>query len=164
MKHRITMTVNGIERELHVEPHRMLLEVLREDLSLTGTNYSCGTGDCGSCVVEVDGNVVNSCITLAVEVDGCEVTTVEGLAEGVRPEQLDVIQRAYIDAGAVQCGYCTPGFLMATRAFLRTNPDPSDEDIRVAFEGHLCRCTGYTKIKQAIVDAARVMREGEVQS
>ena len=164
MKHLLTMTVNGIRREILVEPQRMLLEVLREDLQLTGTNYSCGTGDCGSCVVEVDGQVINSCITLAVEVDGCDITTVEGLSEGTRPEQLDVIQRAYMEAGAVQCGYCTPGFLMATRAFLRTNPDPSDDDIRVAFEGHLCRCTGYTKIKQAIVDAARIIREEEVQA
>jgi len=110
-------------------------------------------------VPQVDGKVVNSCITLAMEVDGCQITTVEGLAEGVRPEQLDVIQQAYLDAGAVQCGYCTPGFLMATRAFLRTNPDPTDEEIRLAFEGHLCRCTGYTQIVEAIQAVADGSKE-----
>ncbi len=161
MTRHITLRVNGEVHEIEVAPDRMLLELLREDLGLTGTKYGCGTGDCGSCVVEVDGRAVNSCITLAAEVDGCEVVTVEGLAEGNRPDQLDVIQKAYIEAGAVQCGYCTPGFLMATRAFLRHNPDPTDEEIRLAFEGNLCRCTGYVKIKEAIVEAARRLREGE---
>jgi aerobic carbon-monoxide dehydrogenase small subunit len=157
---KITLTVNGSVHTLEVPPNRMLLAVLREDLDLTGTKYGCGTGDCGSCVVEVDGRSVNSCLMLAAEADGSEITTVEGLAEGVMPGQLDVIQQAFIDAGAIQCGYCTPGFLMTARAFLRTHPDPSDEEIAETFEGNLCRCTGYVKIKQAIHDAARTLREG----
>ena len=157
---KLTLTVNGTPHTLEVPPNRMLLAVLRDDLDLTGTKYGCGTGDCGSCVVEVDGRSVNSCLMLAAEADGCEITTVEGLAAGVMPEQLDVIQRAFIDAGAIQCGYCTPGFLMTARAFLRTHPDPSDEEIAETFEGNLCRCTGYVKIKQAIHDAARLLREG----
>lgn len=157
---KLTLTVNGAVHTLEVPPNQMLLKVLRDDLGLTGTKYGCGTGDCGSCVVEVDGRSVNSCLMLAAEADGCEITTVEGLAAGVLPEQLSVIQRAFIDAGAIQCGYCTPGFLMTARAFLRTHPDPSDAEIAETFEGNLCRCTGYVKIKQAIRDAARMLREG----
>lgn len=158
MKRPITLTVNDRVYEVSVDVDRPLLEVLREDLELTGTKYGCGTGDCGTCVVEVDGQSVNSCLMLAVEADGCRIATVEGLAAGVN--ELHPIQRAFIDAGAVQCGYCTPGYLMTAHAFLREHPDPSDEEIRSAFEGNLCRCTGYVKIKQAIHDAARLLREG----
>ncbi len=161
MTQRIVLTVNGRRYGLDVPPQKMLLKVLRDDLELTGTKYGCGSGDCGTCVVEIDGRSVNSCITLAVEADGCEITTVEGLAEGVRPEQLDTLQKAFVEAGAVQCGYCTPGYLMTARAFLRTHPDPTDEEIRETFEGNICRCTGYVKIKQAILHAAAVLR-GEV--
>jgi len=159
MKRRITLTVNGNHHEVDVPVQKMLLKVLREDLGLTGTKYSCGSGDCGTCVVEIDGQSVNSCLMLAVEADGCEITTVEGLAEGVLPEQLQPLQKAFIDAGAIQCGYCTPGFLMTARSFLATHPDPTDEEIRETFEGNLCRCTGYVKIKQAILEAARVIRQ-----
>jgi aerobic carbon-monoxide dehydrogenase small subunit len=157
----IVLNVNGRRYDLDVPPQKMLLKVLRDDLELTGTKYSCGSGDCGTCVVEIDGRSVNSCITLAVEADGCEITTVEGLAAGVRPDQLDTLQKAFVEAGAVQCGYCTPGYLMTARAFLRTHPDPTDEEIRETFEGNICRCTGYVKIKEAILNAAATLR-GEV--
>lgn len=156
MKRPITLTVNDRVYEVSVGVDRPLLEVLREELELTGTKYGCGTGDCGTCVVEVNGKSVNSCLMLAVEADGCTIRTVEGLAPGVN--ELHPIQRAFIDAGAVQCGYCTPGYLMTADAFLREHPDPTDEEIRSAFEGNLCRCTGYTKIREAILDAARVLR------
>ncbi len=157
MRRDITLTVNDRVYELSVAVDRPLLEVLREDLELTGTKYGCGTGDCGTCVVEVDGRSVNSCLMLAVEADGCTIETVEGMAPGVN--ELHPIQRAFIDAGAVQCGYCTPGYLMTAQSFLRDHPEPSDEEIRSAFEGNLCRCTGYTKIREAILDAARALRE-----
>jgi carbon-monoxide dehydrogenase small subunit len=156
MKRPIILTVNGRIHELSVDVDRPLLEVLREDVQLTGTKYGCGTGDCGTCVVEVDGLSVNSCLMLAVEADGCVITTVEGLAPGVN--ELHPIQQAFIDAGAVQCGYCTPGYLMTAHAFLRDHPQPTDEEIRAAFEGNLCRCTGYTKIREAILDAAQALR------
>ena len=159
MKQRITLHVNGTKHELEVPPGKFLLKVLRDDLDLTGTKYGCGTGDCGSCVVEVDGVSMNSCLLLAVEADGRQITTVEGLAEGVLPEQLHPIQKAFLEAGAVQCGYCTAGFLMTTKAFLEQNPDPSDEDIRLAFEGNICRCTGYTKIVAAVKGAAVALRQ-----
>ena len=157
MKRPITLTVNDRVYEVSVDVDRPLLEVLREELELTGTKYGCGTGDCGTCVVEVDGRSVNSCLMLAVEADGCTIETVEGMAPGVN--ELHPIQRAFIDAGAVQCGYCTPGYLMTAQSFLRDHPEPSDEEIRSAFEGNLCRCTGYTKIREAILDAARALRE-----
>ncbi len=157
MKRPITLTVNDRVYEVSVDVDRPLLEVLREELELTGTKYGCGTGDCGTCVVEVDGKSVNSCLMLAVEADGSTLRTVEGLAPGVN--ELHPIQRAFIDAGAVQCGYCTPGYLMTADAFLREHPEPTDEEIRSAFEGNLCRCTGYTKIREAILDAARALRE-----
>lgn len=159
MKQRITLHVNGTRHELEVPPGKFLLKVLRDDLELTGTKYGCGTGDCGSCVVEVDGVSMNSCLLLAAEADGKQITTVEGLAEGVLPEQLHPIQKAFLEAGAVQCGYCTAGFLMTTKAFLDQNPDPSDEDIRLAFEGNICRCTGYTKIVAAVKGAAQALRQ-----
>ena len=156
MRRRISLTVNGRRYEPDVDVTRPLLEVLRDDLELTGAKYGCGTGDCGTCVVEVDGRSVNSCIMLAVEADGCEIDTVEGLAAGVN--ELHPIQQAFIDAGAVQCGYCTPGYLMTAHAFLREHPDPTEREIREAFEGNLCRCTGYTKIREAITEAARALR------
>ena len=156
---KIVLTVNGRRYEPDVPANRMLLKVLRDDLGLTGTHYGCGSGDCGTCVVEVNGRSVNSCLMLAVEADGREITTVEGLAEGVLPTQLDVLQKAFIEAGAVQCGYCTPGYLMTARSFLRTHPEPTDDEIAETFEGNICRCTGYAKIREAIRNAARVLRE-----
>ncbi len=159
MKQRITLHVNGDAHEIEVPPQMFLLKALRDVLGLTGTKYGCGTGDCGSCVVEIDGVSMNSCLVLAVEADGRQITTVEGLAEGVLPEQLHPIQRAFLDAGAVQCGYCTAGFLMTTKAFLAEHPDPSEDEIRAAFEGNICRCTGYTKIVEAVQTAAAALRE-----
>ena len=133
-------------------PNRTLLEVLREDFELTGTKESCGEGVCGSCTVLCDGLPIRSCLTLAAEVQGSEISTVEGLrmADG----QLDPLQQSFIDHGAVQCGFCTPGILMSARAFLNQNPNPSEIHIRRAISGNICRCTGYTKIVDAIMEVA----------
>ncbi len=149
----ISLIVNGEEYDLYMPPNRTLLEVLREDLELTGTKESCGEGVCGSCTVLCDGLPIRSCLTLAAEVQGSEILTVEGLrmADG----QLDPLQQSFIDRGAVQCGFCTPGILMSARAFLNQNPNPSEIHIRGAISGNICRCTGYTKIVEAILDVAR---------
>ena len=141
------MTVNGTDRSVDVPPNETLLQVLRERLDLTGTKEGCGTGDCGACTVIVDGKALNSCLMLAMEADGCEVLTIEGLAKG---GELDPIQRAYKHHAALQCGYCTPGFVMATKALLDRNPDPTDDQIKEALVGNICRCTGYTKIVEAV--------------
>jgi carbon-monoxide dehydrogenase small subunit len=147
MKKIINLTINGIEREVAVEPRRTLLELLRDDLGLTGAKKGCGIGDCGSCTVLVDGVATFSCLTLAVQVEGCSVETVEGLAENGR---LNRLQQAFVDHGAVQCGYCTPGMLMVLTELLRSNPHPSEHEIRRAISGNLCRCTGYQKIVEAV--------------
>jgi carbon-monoxide dehydrogenase small subunit len=151
-KSEISLIVNGEEYDLYVPPNRTLLEVLREDLELTGTKESCGEGVCGSCTVLCDGLPIRSCLTLAAEVQGSEILTVEGLrsADG----QLDPLQQSFIDCGAVQCGFCTPGILMSARAFLNQNPNPSEIHIRRAISGNICRCTGYTKIVEAIMEVA----------
>ncbi len=149
----ISLTVNQEEYDLYVPSNRTLLEVLREDLELTGTKESCGEGVCGSCTVLCDGLPIRSCLTLAVEVQGAEITTVEGLL--MENGQLDPVQQSFIDHGAVQCGFCTPGILMSTRAFLNQNPNPSESDVRKAISGNICRCTGYTKIVEAILDVAQ---------
>jgi carbon-monoxide dehydrogenase small subunit len=149
----ISLTVNQEEYDLYVPSNRTLLEVLREDLELTGTKESCGEGVCGSCTVLCDGLPIRSCLTLAVEVQGAEITTVEGLL--TENGQLDPVQQSFIDHGAVQCGFCTSGMLMSTRAFLNQNPNPSESDVRKAISGNICRCTGYTKIVEAILDVAR---------
>ncbi len=148
----ISLTVNKEGNDLYVPPNRTLLEVLREDLELTGTKESCGEGVCGSCTVLCDGLPIRSCLTLAAEVQGSEISTVEGLrmADG----QLDPLQQSFIDHGAVQCGFCTPGILMSARAFLNQNPNPSEIHIRRAISGNICRCTGYTKIVDAIMEVA----------
>ncbi len=135
--------------------HRLLLDLLRDDLGLTGTKEGCGTGDCGACTVILNGNPVNSCLVLSGELDGAELLTVEGLKLG---PVLHPVQRAFIQAGGVQCGYCTSGMLMMVKSLLDENPDPSDEEIRFALSGNLCRCTGYAKIIQAVKDAARELR------
>ncbi len=153
---RVRFVVNGRTVERETDAGTRLLDLLREGLGLTGTKEGCGEGECGACTVLLDGRAVNSCLVLAPQVDGKEVVTVEGLAQG---EKLHPIQQAFVDEGAVQCGFCTPGFIMATYALLRENPDPSDDEIRSALEGNLCRCTGYTKIVQAVRRAAKVMRE-----
>ncbi|MBW2065252.1 MAG: (2Fe-2S)-binding protein [Deltaproteobacteria bacterium] len=145
------MRVNGERYELEVAPWRTLLEVLRDTLNLTGTKQSCAEGHCGACTVIVDGDAVNSCLMLAVEADGKEILTIEGLARGGR---LDPIQEKFVTHGAVQCGFCTPGMIMATKAFLEENPNPREDDVKEALAGHLCRCTGYVQIIEAVMAAA----------
>jgi aerobic carbon-monoxide dehydrogenase small subunit len=154
-QHTIQITVNGRTESLCLESRRLLCDALRDDLFLTGTKRGCETGVCGACSVLVDGRLVKSCLMLALQVDNKAVTTVEGLA----PDgQLGIIQQAYAQHGGLQCGYCTPGFLMATVALLTSNPDPSVEQIQAALEGNICRCTGYTGIVESVVAAAKTMR------
>ncbi len=154
MKKEITLTVNGETHRLSVEPHRRLLDVLRNDLGLTGAKEGCGEGDCGACTVIMDGKAVTSCLVLGVEADGSEITTIEGLADG---EELHPLQEAFVTHGAVQCGFCTSGMILSAKAFLETNPSPSREDVKRAMAGNLCRCTGYVKIIDAILSASRKM-------
>ncbi len=155
MKHTITVSVNGTAYCRAVTPTRTLNEFLREDLNLTGTKFGCGTGDCGACTVMVEDRIVSSCLTLAVDVDGKSVTTVEGLA--VSGDTLHPIQDAFIEKGAIQCGFCTPGMEMSALQLLRHTPQPSETDIRTALSGNLCRCTGYNKIVEAIAHAGKQM-------
>lgn len=151
MKHSISFIINGEKVHLEVEPHKTLLNMLREDLNLTGAKEGCGAGECGACTVIVDGKAVNSCLMLAVEADGKEILTVEGLAKnGV----LDALQESFINNAALQCGYCTPGMIMSAKALLMRNPKPSEEEIKEAIAGNLCRCTGYKAIIDAIKEAA----------
>lgn len=157
MKHSIVLKVNGDTYRLAVDPWRTLNEVLREDLNLTGTKLGCGSGDCGACTVMIDGRSVNSCLTLAVEADGREILTVEGLAP--TGDTLHPIQQAFIDKGAIQCGFCTPGMEMSALQLLETTPNPSEDQIRLALSGHLCRCTGYVKIIEAVATAAETMSQ-----
>jgi aerobic carbon-monoxide dehydrogenase small subunit len=155
----VSLLVNGIRHELAIPPWRTLLEVLRESLGLTGTKRSCGEGQCGTCTVLIDGKAVNSCLYLALEAQGREITTIEGPAEG--DAALEQIQRSFVDQGAVQCGFCTPGMILAARSLLSENPVPDEDAIRDALVGHLCRCTGYVQIVEAIQDAAgRIARKG----
>ena len=157
MKQQVRLNVNGDEKVLLVDPWRTLNEVLREDLNLTGTKLGCGTGDCGACTVLVDGRSVNSCLTLAVTVDGKSVRTVEGLAPS--GETLHPIQEAFIRVGAIQCGFCTAGMEMSALNLLSHNPSPTEKEIRAGLSGHLCRCTGYNQIVEAISVAAEKMRD-----
>jgi len=156
VKHTIQITVNGRPNEIEVDPWRTLLEVLRDQLNLTGTKQSCAEGHCGACTVLVDGEAVNACLMLALEADGSDILTIEGLAEGGK---LTPIQEAFVNYGAVQCGFCTPGMIMATKVFLEDNQDPSDEEIKKALAGHLCRCTGYVQIIDAVRAAAENGKE-----
>jgi len=152
----ITLRVNGEIHELLVPPWRTLLEVLREMIGLTGAKRSCQEGQCGACSVLVDGKSVNSCLYLAVEAQDKDICTVEGLMrEGV----LDQIQKSFVQKGAIQCGFCTPGFVVATTSLLKENPDPTEDEIRHAMVGHLCRCTGYVQIVEAIQDAAGQLKQ-----
>ena len=151
----IAVTVNGVSREAEVEPRRLLADFLREDLGLTGTNIGCDTSQCGACVVHLDGRAVKSCTVLAVQADGGEVTTIEGLASN---GSLHAVQEAFREKHGLQCGFCTPGMIMATVALLEESPDPSDEEIRHGLEGNLCRCTGYENIVRAVHEAAGVSR------
>jgi carbon-monoxide dehydrogenase small subunit len=152
MKKKIQITLNGKKTDLEVPSHRLLLDLLRDEIGLTGTKEGCGTGDCGACTVLLNGKPVNSCLIFSGELDGADIVTIEGLKIG--PE-LHPVQRAFVQEGGVQCGYCTSGMLMMSKALLDENPDPSDEDIRFALSGNLCRCTGYAKIVKAVQDAAR---------
>ena len=155
MKRLMSLTVNGVRRELAVEPHRSLLELLRNELALTGTKQGCGEGDCGACVVLLDGLPVNACLVLAMEAAGRDVLTIEGVAGGF---ELHPLQQAFVDVGAVQCGYCTPGMVLVAKALLDANPAPTENQARRAISGHLCRCTGYQKIVEAVMVAAGRLR------
>jgi len=157
MKQKIRLTVNGEPLELDVPVKRLLIDLLREDLGLTGTKAGCGEGECGACTVLLDGKAVCSCVLLAVEADGAEVTTVEGLAAG---ERLHPLQTAFIEQGAAQCGYCTPGMILAAKALLDENPHPSESEIKTALAGNFCRCTGYAAIIRAVQQAAGSAADG----
>ena len=151
MQQPIKFKVNGEECRIQVEPRQTLLDVLRYDLQLTGTKEGCGDGNCGSCTILLNGQAVNSCLILAIEADGQEITTIEGLSTG---GSLHPLQQAFIDEGAVQCGFCTPGLLLTAKAFLDSNAEPTEDEIRTAISGNLCRCTGYDKIVRAIMKAS----------
>jgi aerobic carbon-monoxide dehydrogenase small subunit len=151
MNKRINLTVNGQERELFVEARRTLLDAVRYDLGLTGTKEGCGDGNCGSCTVLLNGRAVNSCLVFAVEADGQDVLTIEGLGQD---GLLHPLQETFIEEGAIQCGFCTPGVILTAKAFLDSNPQPTEGEIRRAIAGNLCRCTGYDKIVRAIAKVA----------
>jgi carbon-monoxide dehydrogenase small subunit len=151
----IEITINGRKRRFDVEPNKLLLNLVRDELYLTGTKYGCGIGECGACTVHLDGEAVLACMVLAVDADGRSVTTIEGVADGGK---LDPVQEAYIEEGAIQCGFCTPGFIMSTKALLKENPDPSEKEIREYLKGNYCRCTGYVNIINAVQSAARKMQ------
>ena len=151
MKKNITLTVNQREYKLEVESNKTLLEVLRKRLNLTGTKKGCGKGECGACTLILDGKAVTSCLILAVEADGSTIETVEGQTID---DRLSIVQESFIEEGAIQCGFCTPGMVMSTTALLDRNPNPTEEEIKNALEGNLCRCTGYYKILDAVKTAA----------
>ena len=155
-RYHVTTTINGDEVDFLCESDQTLLSVLRDELVMTGTKEGCGTGDCGACSVTVDGRLMCSCLVLGVEVEGKRVETIEGMAEG---EELHPLQQKFLEHAALQCGICTPGLLIASRALLERNPDPTETEIRYWLAGNLCRCTGYHKIVEAVADAAREMRE-----
>lgn len=158
-KQLITLKVNGDEYAVAIDPWRTLNEVLRHDLNLIGTKLGCGTGDCGACTVLVDGRSVTSCLTLAAEMHGRDIVTIEGVA----PSGLELhpIQEAMVQKGGIQCGYCTPGMVLSALHLLQNNPDPSEDEIKRGLDGNLCRCTGYYKIIEAVADAAKQMRQGD---
>lgn len=151
----VAATINGDPVEFVCEPHESLLDVLRNKLGLTGAKEGCGTGDCGACSVTLNGRLVCSCLVLGAEADGAAIGTIEGLAEA---DRLHPLQQSFIDHAALQCGVCTPGILVAAKALLEKNPDPTDTEVRYWLAGNLCRCTGYDKIVEAVQDAARQMR------
>jgi carbon-monoxide dehydrogenase small subunit len=157
MKKIISLTVNGMPYEFAVEPNRTLADALRYDLGLTGTKKGCGIGDCGACTVLLDGTPVFSCLVLAVEAQGHDILTIEGVADG---HKLHPVQKAFVEVGAIQCGFCTPGMVLNALALLQENPDPTEGEVRQALSGNLCRCTGYQKIIEAVLTAAKWMREG----
>ncbi|MCO6187668.1 (2Fe-2S)-binding protein [Rhizobium sp. L1K21] len=152
----VTTTVNGDEVEFLTDPRETLLDCLRDHLDLTGSKEGCGTGDCGACSVTVDGTLVSSCLMLGVEAEGKKIETIEGMAG--KDGELHPLQRKFIEHAALQCGFCTPGFLVASKALLEKNPDPTETEVRYWLAGNLCRCTGYDKIVRAVMDAAAEMR------
>ncbi len=156
-KHHVSTTINGEPAEFLCEPQQTLLDVLRDTLNLTGSKEGCSSGDCGACSVIVDGRLVCSCLVLGVEAEGKKVQTIESLATG---DKLHPLQQKFLEHAALQCGFCTPGFLVAAKALLDANPDPSETEIRYWLAGNLCRCTGYDKIVRAVQDAAAEMRAG----
>jgi len=156
MKQILQTTVNGVLHERAVDPNTTLSEFLRRGLGLTGTKEGCGEGDCGACAVKLDGVLVNSCLVLALEAQGREVETIEGVADG---PDLHPVQEAFIEHGAVQCGFCTPGMIMVARDLLEAKPDATEAEVRHALSGNLCRCTGYQKIVEATLEAGKVLRE-----
>lgn len=147
----VTLWVNDEQRQALVSPNQTLTDLLRDDLGLTGTKHGCGVGDCGCCTVLLDGQPVNSCLVLAAQAEGRKVTTIEGLASGGK---LHPLQESFVEKGAIQCGFCTPGMILSASALLRDNPSPSEQEIRQGLSGNLCRCTGYQKIVEAVSDAA----------
>ena len=154
---KITMTVNGEKRELDVKPHSRLLDVLREDLGLTGTKEGCGKGECGACTLIMDNKLVASCLVLAPQADGAEIQTIEGLGG---KDKLHPIQRTFIETGAVQCGFCIPGMIMSSKKLLDENKNPTEDEIKTGLSGNICRCTGYVKIIDAVKEASRKMKSG----
>jgi len=153
----VSLTVNGEEYDAVITPNRTLLEVLRDDLHLTGTKEGCGEGACGTCTVLVDGKPVRSCLTLALEVQGTKITTIEGLAP---MGELHPVQKAFVEYGAIQCGFCSPGMILTTKALLDENPSPTEQEARQAISGNVCRCTGYAKIVEAMLKAAEMVQGG----
>lgn len=156
MKQPLTLNINGESRLLLVEPYYSLLDCLRDEARLTGSKKGCDEGDCGACTVLMDGKQVTSCLVLAHSAHGAEITTVEGLAD---IDQLNPVQRAFVEHGGLQCGFCIPGLIVSATGFLQSNPDPTEEDVRFAIGGNLCRCTGYNRVVEAIMAAAAEMRE-----
>lgn len=163
MKHRvpISLTVNGESHELFLPPWQLLLDTLRDELALTGAKRSCVEGQCGACTVLLDGKPINACLYLTIEAQGKEIVTVEGLAREGEPHP---IQKAFVERGTVQCGFCTPGLILATKALLDENPNPTEDEIRIALAGHLCRCGCYVQITEAVMAAAREAAGKEVEA
>ena len=156
-KHHVTTTINGEPVEYLCEAQQTMLDVLRDELGLTGSKEGCGSGDCGACTIIADGEIVCSCLMLGVEAEGKSIDTIEGMATG---EKLHPLQQKFLEHAALQCGMCTPGMLVAGKALLDRNPNPTEEEVRYGLAGNLCRCTGYHKIVEAVLDAAREMRRG----
>lgn len=154
----ISFTINGQEREMEVDPSKKLLDFIREDLGLLGTKYGCGSGDCGNCTILVNGKPKTSCIMIAPQIDGKEITTIEGLTEN---DETHPIQEAFMEAGAIQCGYCTPAMILTTKWLLEKNPNPTRKETKKALSGVLCRCTGYKKIVDAVMLASEKLNEKE---
>jgi carbon-monoxide dehydrogenase small subunit len=159
MKYKVNFYVNEEPVELYVDGNKTMLNILRDELCLTGTKEGCGAGECGACTIIADGKPLNACLVLAPELDGMHITTIEGIA---KDGELSELQKQFVELSALQCGFCTPGFIMSGTALLQENPNPSREEIKTAIAGNLCRCTGYVRIIEAIEEAAKVLRGGEL--